>query len=414
MLDKRVERIGWFVAFMIVSNSTTLLPFSWGIGYYIVMLLAFFFILTMRGLQVGMSMLVLYVVCMISIIGNEIPAFFRAWPRLGTFALITSVVSFTLCCETIVAFRVRLFASISKLLVVVTILSFLTLLIGGGYGLQGSWFQGVTVHSMIMGPVAAMSNLCCLYQLQYTQRNRYITWGYYMLIVIGFICILQTGSRSALIGAVLSFLCFMYYLNKVELYVLIKRYVILILLLIASTPVWWSYTDKIADKNKGETGLNTDSRAVHWHQRLEEWKSSPIIGIGFGTVDVTAKEGAAFNESSGGVEPGNSWLCALSMTGLLGFGCVVVIFIGTYFKLLRLMSYSRPIGSYLMAIMIFFMFHMMAEGYIFAGGSFLSIQVWLLLGVTYGIAFCPQYAASLETILQFDWSREKEGEQYIL
>ena len=53
----------------------------------------------------------------------------------------------------------------------------------------------------------------------------------------------------------------------------------------------------------------------------------------------------------------------------------------------------------------------MAEGYIFACGSFLSIQVWLLLGVIYGIAFCPQYATSLESILQFNWTR---GEQYTL
>ena len=106
MLNRRIEWIGWFVACMIVSNSTTLMPFSWGIGYYIVLLLAFFFILTMRGLQIGMSMLVLYIVCMISIIGNEVPAFFLTFPRLGTFALVTTVVSFTLCSASAVAFSV--------------------------------------------------------------------------------------------------------------------------------------------------------------------------------------------------------------------------------------------------------------------------------------------------------------------
>ena len=411
MLDKKTEWIGWFVAFMIVSNSTTLMPFSWGIGYYIVLLLAFFFILTMRGLQIGMSMLVLYVLCMISIIGNEVPAFFHAWPRWGTFALVTTVVSFTLCSESAVAFRVRMFASVSKLLVVVTLLSFFTLLLGTGYGLHDSWFQGVTSHSMIMGPVAAMSNLCCLYQLQYKQKHKYMRWGYYILIISGFICIMQTGSRSSLIGAVVSFLCFMYYLNQDEFYLLIKRYMLLVLLLIVSAPVWWAYTDKIAEKNRGQSGLNTDSREALWQQRIEEWKSSPFIGIGFGTVDTEAMEGGSFDVQNGRVETGNSWLCTLSMTGILGFGCVVVIFLGAYLKLLRMMALSRPVGSYLMAIMSFFIFHMMAEGYIFACGSFLSIQVWLLLGVIYGIAFCPQYATSLEYILQFNWTR---GEQYTL
>ena len=400
MLNQRIEWIGWFVAFMIVSNSTTLMPFSWGIGYYIVLLLAFFFIWTMRGLQIGMFMLVLYIVCMISLIGNEVPAFFRAWPRLGTFALVTTVVSFTLCSESAVAFRVRMFTSVSKLLVVVTLLSFFSLLLGTGYDLHGTWFQGVTVHSMIMGPVATMSCLFCLYQLQYEQSRQWIKWTYYVLILMGFICILQTGSRSALIGAMMSFICFMYYLNKNEFYVLIKKYILIALVLVVSAPIWWVYTDKVAEKNKGDAGLNTDSREVHWHQRIEEWKSSPIIGIGFGTVDASAKEGASFDENTGGVETGNSWLCALSMTGILGFGCVLVIFWGAYRKLLWLLDYSRPIASYLMAIMVFFVFHMMAEGYIFAGGNFLNTQMWLVIGTIYGIAYIPEYADILEQKLQ--------------
>lgn len=400
MLDRKTEWIGWFVAFMIVSNHTTLLPFSWGIGYYVVMLLTLCYILSMRGLSYGFSILMLYAVCMLSITANDIPSFFHVWPRLGTFVLLTTVVSFALCCDGAVAIRVRLFASISKLLMLVTFLSFCLLLFGGGYDVRGAWFQGVTVHSMIMGPVATMSCLCCLYQLQYEQSRIWIKWAYYALILMGFICILQTGSRSALIGAMMSFLCFMYFLNKNEFYVLIKKYILIVLVLVVSAPVWWVYTDKVAEKNKGDVGLNTDSREVHWHQRIEEWKSSPIIGIGFGTVDASAKEGASFDDNTGGIETGNSWLCALSMTGILGFGCVLVIFWGAYRKLLWLLDYSRPIASYLMAIMVFFVFHMMAEGYIFAGGNFLNTQMWLVIGTIYGIAYIPEYADILEQKLQ--------------
>ena len=138
MLDRKTEWIGWFVAFMIVSNHTTLLPFSWGIGYYVVMLLTLCYILSMRGLSYGFSILMLYAVCMLSITANDIPSFFHVWPRLGTFVLLTSVVSFALCCEGAVAFRVRLFASISKLLMLVTFLSFCLLLFGGGYDVRGA------------------------------------------------------------------------------------------------------------------------------------------------------------------------------------------------------------------------------------------------------------------------------------
>lgn len=401
MIDEKFNKIGWFVAFMVVSNSTTILPFSWGILYYMVLALTLFFILCAERIKLEESMLLLFFICALSILGNDIPSFFRPWPRLGTFILLTSIFSYVIRSEKAVALRVKMFITVSKLLVIVTFISFIYLCFGLGYGTNkfNPWFQGITVHSMIMGPVAAMSNLYCVYQLQYEQKEKYMRYVYYFLIVGGFICLLQTGSRSALIGAVISVIAFMFYIDKNDFFALIKKYIWVLILLLASSPVWLTYTDKIEKKNAGVSQLNTRSRSKHWEQRIIEWKSSPIIGIGFGSVDSSA-EGSNFDETTGGVESGSSWLCVLSMTGLLGFICVSYIVINAYRKTLALMDVSRATGSYLLSIIIFFIFHMMAEGYIYAGGNFLNTQFWLVIGLIYGITCYPEFANVLEEELQ--------------
>lgn len=400
MIDGSINKVGWFVALMIVSNSTTVLPFSWGIGYYIILALTLLFILYGVRTRVEISMLLLFAVCAFSIIGNNIPAYFSSWPRLGTFVMLASIFSYFLRSKKAVAFRTRLFISISKLLVLVTFVCTIFLALGLGYGYKNSsYFQGITVHSMIMGPVAAMTILYCAYQLQYRHKRR-LKLLYFLLIIGSGLCLLQAGSRAALIGALVSVIAFMYYLNKKNFFTLVKKYIWVILIIAASSPFWLTYTDKIEEKNGGLTELSTDSRAVHWAQRVIEWKSSPIIGIGFGTVDIDTKKGSAFSEQTGAVETGSSWLCVLSMTGVLGFICVLIIIINAYRKALALMNVSRPTGSYLIAILIFFIFHMMAEGYIFAGGNFLNTQFWLLIGVIYGISSYPEFAHVLEKRLQ--------------
>lgn len=400
MIDEKIKKLGWFVAFMVVSNSTTIMPFSWGIFYYLILVFTIFYIICAERIELEGTMLLLYIICSLSILGNNVPAFFNSWSRLGTFILLTSLFSYIIRSEKSVAFRVKIFITVSKLLVIVTFISIIYYSLGMGYGNRlNPWFQGITVHSMIMGPVAAMSNLFCLYQLQYEQRNRYIRWGLYFLIIGGFICILQTGSRSAFIGAVISVIAFLFYIEKTNFLNIIKKYVWVLTLLLASSPIWLIYTDKIEKKNAGTSQLNTQSRDIYWEQRIIEWKSSPIIGIGFGAVDSSAN-GSNFDERTGGVETGSSWLSVLSMTGLLGFICVSFIIINAYRNTLALLNISRATGSYLLSIIIFFIFHMMAEGYIYAGGNFLNTQFWLVIGVIYGITRYPEYANVLEEELQ--------------
>lgn len=402
MIDKATGILGAFVAFMLVSNSSTLLPFEWSVGYYVVLSVTLVYLFTLCIFRrVNITMISLYLVALLSIVCNDVPSFFKPWPRLGTFVLLTAVVSPAFCGKKLVAFRLQMFAYVSILLMLVTLISTGLLLTGRGYGSPfNAYFQGATVHSMIMGPVAALSSVFFAYQLQYKSRIWFMKVLYFAGILCGGLCVLQTGSRAAFIGAVASLVAYMMFRHIKHIGRFYKCIILVGSLLLLSTPLWNSFTDKLLKKNGGEVGaLNVDSRQVHWLQRVKEWESSPIIGIGFGSVDEEA-EGSTVDRQSGGVETGSSWLCALSMTGILGFTCVLSIFCGAAYRAWCLLKVSPPVGALLLAMMVFFAFHMMAEGYIFAGGNFLNTQLWLLLGTIYGISQYPGYARVLEQKLQ--------------
>ena len=402
MENENVNRLGCFVAFMIVSNSTTLMPFSWGVAYYAVLLGSLFFLLFCSGQKVCVIMLCLYLVAGLSIALNNVPEVFKPWERYGTFLMLTMVVSPSLMGRLPSSFKINLFSSTLVLLAVLTGISFIMLLLGKGYDAFNGWFQGVMCHSMTMGPVAAISVLFSLYQLQYKQRHKWRKYAYFFCIAGGFLCLLQSGSRAALVAGIMSSFAFFMFRNVSSAKRLIHTFAKIGFLVLITVPLWGPYTDKIVQKNRGESSsLDTSSRTEHWNQRIDEWQSSPLYGIGFASVDIQAERGSNFSKSSGKVETGSSWLSVLSMTGILGGICILTIFSVAAFRCLKLLQSSASLGAFLLALMIFFIFHMTAEGYIFAGGNFLNTQLWLLLGTIASVTQYPQYAELLERKLQF-------------
>lgn len=397
-----------FVGFMLVSNSMSIMPFRWGNAYYGVLIATFIFLFFEKTGKINAPMFLLYIFSALSIAANDVPDFFRAWPRLGSFFLMTALISPAFMTEKAIQFKTQMFSTVALLLMMVTIISVFIYITGGGYNAHNildRYFRGATKHSMLMGPVAAISNLYCLFQLQYKQ-TRWMKYLYYAIIGGGMLCIMQAGSRAALISSVMSMIAFMYFRYKEQFIVVVRKYIVYITLIVCSAPLWMIYMNNIQTKNKGDTSLNTDSRSVYWKQRIVEWESSPIWGIGFSTVDAEA-EYSTVNKQSGTVETGSSWLCILSMTGILGFSCVIIIFIGAIRKGLQVINSSPATGSFLLSYLVFFIFHMMAEGYIFAGGSFMSAQIWLLLGTIYSIAYMPEYGEILEDKLKFKFTKIK-------
>lgn len=401
MLRNKLIYIATFVGFMLVNNSMSIMKIPWGNTYYGVLIATFVFLFLEKTGKINAPMFLLYIISALSIAANDVPDFFKAWPRLGLFIMLTALISPAFMTDKAIKFKTQMFATVLYLLILVMIISLFLFFTGGGYSTTyyNPYFQGAMNHSMTMGPVAALSSLFSLFQLQYPHTKK-MKYALYIFLVGSIFCVMQAGSRAAFLGTMASLLAFLYFRNKEYFIIVVRKYIVYISIVVFTTPFWMAYMDQIVRKNKGESGLNTDSRSVLWKQRIEEWESSPIWGIGFSSVDAEAGQSYSFDIKTGQVETGSSWLCILSMTGILGFICVVVIFVGAFKRGYKIMQSSNATGSFLLSIMIFYMFHMMAEGYIFAGGNFLSTILWLTLGTIYSIAYMPEYGDILEKKLK--------------
>jgi len=109
---------------------------------------------------------------------------------------------------------------------------------------------------------------------------------------------------------------------------------------------------------------------------MAEFASSPIIGIGFQTVSLTGSDSP---NRRGNIEPGSSWLAVLSMTGIVGLCFVLIIF----YRAWHVSKYVNNNNTILFqGLLLFMSIHMLVEGYIYAGGSFLCMLLWLIIGVS--------------------------------
>lgn len=130
--------------------------------------------------------------------------------------------------------------------------------------------------------------------------------------------------------------------------------------------------NKQENRNAQSTSLN--SRQGKFDSRIEEFKSSPILGIGFSSVN---PESGDADPITGRIEPGTSHLSVLSMLGLLGFAVYVAILYKAYANTRSVRTlHSRFVFSCFIAFFV----HAWFEGYIFAAGGFLAFLYWLILG----------------------------------
>ena len=111
--------------------------------------------------------------------------------------------------------------------------------------------------------------------------------------------------------------------------------------------------------------------------RIDEIKNHPILGVGFCAA---YDEQTEFIETNSTIEPGSSWLCIASMTGLIG-----LFFVLGYWRksisFLRANYYDAESKAVLSGILLLFSIHMIIEGYFLAANSPLFYMIWLTLGV---------------------------------
>lgn len=339
------------------------------------------YFLTKGGEKDSILTLFLLYIPLSILLANPNPVF-KSWLRYGLFAMVLLFASPVIKGEKAKKFRAKVYLALLWLMVIVSALSFCCYFLGINYMRSqysggvlnyientAGTFGGLTIHSMLLGPVSGVASLFCFYKALTTNNKKY--W-YVAIMCVG--SMLFSASRSAfisfIVGAIILLRFFATsgksYLNKILIFFVLSA---------ATYPVWNGAMDGIEAKNKGQIteSINTSSREKKWQIRIEEFQSSPVWGIGFAAV--SPKDN--FSKKTGIIEPGSSWLVVLSMTGIIGF----VLFGIIYLRAMRnSLSYKTSLGTLYASILTLVGIHMIAEGHIFSGGSFLCILVWLTIG----------------------------------
>ena len=316
---------------------------------------------------------------------NPLPVF-RSWERLLLFFVLLCAVFPVFSSEIIKKTQVINFLLMCNICMIIAVISFfcyflgINLMMGHAdefieeYVGHGGWFSGITNQSMMLAPIASVG---ACFALVKGFKDRDIP--FFLLFVCCYGAVLFAASRAAFAGLNLAVLFIIYsYIksNKKNARIFWGGIVILLL----SFRVWsgWlvNLENKI-DKNNAIYEHVIDARNFKYRYRIDEFKQNPILGIGFAAVD--PKNSSEYMADRGSVEPGSSWLAILSMSGIVGAICMFFIFKDALWSSYRNRNHYSILTF---SILLFFIVHMMFEGYIFAGGSTLCYILWSTLGAS--------------------------------
>lgn len=375
--------IGWIpflCAFLMLDKNLAFkLPFLYEIVNIILIIIPIYLMSRCQLPEFDKLTSVFIVISLLSLLLNRVNPVFHAYERLVLFTLLLLSFSPLLQSDSARDFRAKVFVMILWGAVLISLISFCCYFLGINYmKIEGSsyllnkagTFGGITTQSMALGPISGIATLFMSYQALDTSKKIY--WLCAALCVA---TVLFAASRSAFIATILGELVLIYTYSSTKTAVL-KRMVPIVMVLCASYPLWNSALEGLQKKNHSElsNGIDIASRADKWDARVEEFKDSPLIGIGFATVS----DRDYYDINTGIIEPGSSWFAILSMTGIIGF----IVFCRLYFRGIHRTMWNNNRASRMVGcILIFLGIHMIAEGHIFSAGAFLCFMVWITIGV---------------------------------
>ena len=226
---------------------------------------------------------------------------------------------------------------------------------------------------MLLGPVAGLGVMVASAKALHGRSWR---WG--LLAVFGVIPVLASGSRLAALATAAAG-CFLLIRRKPVLGGISSLLVALAVMRFLAT----TGNEKIEDDSVSFTNAlakkgTQNSRADLWQSRIDEFKSSPLVGIGI----AMGTGGGSSQDANGStrVEPGSSYLAILSMTGGLG---AITFFSAVGLCLLGFVTAQSkpPLEADILSVVgIYLAVHGVAEGWILGFGSPLCFIFWLWLG----------------------------------
>ena len=333
------RKLAWLMAIATVGSVCGFLPLWLQTVYFIGTSLSFLYLLS-NGIQINGRFMALYIVLILNVLILPIDPIFNSKMRLLLFTVVTMVVSSAVTTPTAVTFRYLLFKDIILLCSVLVSASFLCRFVGLNFVRASVFdlsvdqqietvglFGGLFSSSMVLGLIAAPVAITFFFAYQsFGQKKIYI-----LLFITSTVACFFSASRAALLSLVVP-IAFALISNKGRERAQKSTRNILIISLLAIIPFADTVVSGVVQKQKNnvEMGSTFGSRDDKLTCRWAEFTSSPILGVGFASVDPNGKDEYG---SDGTIEPGSSHVAVLSMTGLLGSICYLSILIYAYWGL---------------------------------------------------------------------------------
>ncbi|MCR5395243.1 MAG: O-antigen ligase family protein [Bacteroidales bacterium] len=357
----------------------------------------------------------------LSIVSNQIPAFFKPWQRLMQFAFLFIAASPLISGVDVNRLRRHMFLGVVWACSVVAVWSFVAFLTGQGQYLSGiiQGYMGVTAHPNFLGMfvMVAMVWFSSLY-FRSTESWERVTWGGCWVACL--IVILLSASRSSTACGLLGTLAVVFFRFRKNGGKMFTAVVVLVLAFIISLPYLMPYMETMMQKGVSSDSEQTDAlvaatRGAIWELRFMELNESPLVGVGAFSCDINLPNADVFyTEATGSIEQGSSYLGLLSQTGWIGFICFLLILVPVVVKTFRFaMNENTPYAQLLAAMMLPILVHMAVEGYAITAGAVQCVILWFVIGAGYQcdkVADYPVLWENEDPITPEDYVIYKESE----
>lgn len=338
------------------------------------------------GMKTNIAVVMFLAAGAISIMGNDIPDFFKPWSRYILFAMMMVGCSPLLRGPEIDKVKRQLYMGGLWTVGIVAVLSFIGYFAGFGQRMWGivNSYMGVTGHPNFLGffTMVAMAWVATLFFRCTTMKERYIVVGAWVACLI---TLLLCSSRSALACGLVGTIMAVYLRFQQNATALMNSVLVGVVLVILSLPYLLPYAEVMMKKNMNfddTDSMVADTRGSIWELRYTELAESPVIGIGAYSCDTTLPNADIFyNETTGSIELGSSYLGLLSQCGWLGFLCFLWVAIPICWKTYKYAFKVRtPYAQLWFPLLFTCGAHMSFEGYLMTAGAVQCIIVWMVLG----------------------------------
>lgn len=377
------KSLSFWCAFVFFAMDMSGILGGWGYDLYYPMLLVLSYYCFSNSSKVSWVHIAYLIVCLMSILLNEIPSYYRIYTRYFVFILLLMSFSSLVNSRKIALMRLHLFHIFSVLTVILVTVNYLFFSIGfiNNRAMQIYQKHGLFTGSTGNNEMGLLGAVAIMFIIAFWGRfNKKLSGisriGLLLCLFSAISMMAMASSRMGLICTLLSVIFVMYRLSSANMGKLLFAAVLFIAGIFLTINILGDKFSFMMQKNGGQVeNINLNSREDMWKSRLREYHENPVFGIGFGYMKYGYGRGRA-EETKGRIEAGSGWASVISQTGTMGAACMVLMVLPNLFFLLRHRTTSYCSAWY-SGMCVMFILQPITEAYITTVGAVLCCLFWL-------------------------------------